>query len=86
MSIKKTSSCVRISLSLCPLPQQRTHLRDILQVVFTTIALALELVACPAFRGDYQLWAIRCLRSAAITVSTLYIFELLFRFDLRYPL
>ncbi|KAK1926794.1 hypothetical protein DB88DRAFT_538660 [Papiliotrema laurentii] len=69
-----------------PHEHQKNVVMYILQVVFTTIALALELVACPAFRGDYQLWAIRCLRSAAITVSTLYIFELLFRFDLRYPL
>ncbi|WWD17858.1 hypothetical protein CI109_102302 [Kwoniella shandongensis] len=57
-----------------------------MNVVFTTIALALELVATPAFAGRYTLWEVQCLRTGGVVISGLYVFELIYRLRMRPPL
>lgn len=57
-----------------------------MNIIFTTIALALQLVSTPAFRQDYHLWEVQCLRTAGVTVSALYVFELIYRLKMRIPL
>ncbi|WWD09406.1 hypothetical protein V865_007529 [Kwoniella europaea PYCC6329] len=57
-----------------------------MNIIFTTIALALELVAAPAFAQRYALWEVQCLRTAGVLVSALYIFELIYRLKMRIPM
>ncbi|WVQ97456.1 hypothetical protein IAU59_004569 [Kwoniella sp. CBS 9459] len=55
-------------------------------IVFTAVALALQLVGSPAFHGEWHYWEIRCVRLAGVLTVALYIFELVFRFNMRLPL
>ncbi|WVF70458.1 hypothetical protein IAT40_005248 [Kwoniella sp. CBS 6097] len=55
-------------------------------IVFTAIALALQLVGSPGFHGEWHYWEIRCVRLAGVLTVALYIFELVFRFNMRLPL
>ncbi|KAK4688064.1 hypothetical protein P7C73_g2064, partial [Tremellales sp. Uapishka_1] len=57
-----------------------------MNIVFTTLALALELVATPAFRRDYYLFEVQSLRTGGTVISALYIFELIYRLKMRLPL
>lgn len=57
-----------------------------MNIIFTAIALALQLAPIRWAFGYYALWEIKTIRMSAIMVSSLYIFELLFRFNMRYPL
>jgi hypothetical protein len=57
-----------------------------MNILFTTVALALELVAAPAFADDYALYQVQCLRTAGTLISGLYIFELIYRLKMRLPL
>lgn len=57
-----------------------------MNIVFTTIALALQLAPIRWAFGFHALWQVFVLRTSAIMISSLYIFELLFRFNMRYPL
>ncbi|WVQ82767.1 hypothetical protein IAT38_004899 [Cryptococcus sp. DSM 104549] len=57
-----------------------------MNIIFTTIALALELVASPAFAGRYAFWEVQSLRTAGALTSALYIFELVYRVTMRMPL
>ena len=57
-----------------------------MNIFYTTVAVALQAVAIPAFWGAYNLNQVLCMRSAAIIISGLYCFELIFRFDMRLPL
>jgi hypothetical protein len=61
-------------------------LSDFMTIIFTTIALALQLAPLPIAFGHYANWEIQTMRTAAILLSSLYIFELVFRFNMRYPL
>lgn len=54
--------------------------------IFTTIALALQLTPIRWAFGYYALWEVKTIRTAGIMISSLYIFELIFRFNMRYPL
>lgn len=65
---------------------QKNIVMYIMNIIFTTIALALQLVSTPAFRQDYHLWEVQCLRTAGVTVSALYVFELIYRLKMRIPL
>lgn len=55
-------------------------------IIFTTIALALQLSPLPWAFGHYARWEINTMRTAVVLVSSLYVFELVFRFNMRYPL
>jgi hypothetical protein len=66
--------------------QQRAKSIDTMNVIFTAIALALQLAPIRWAFGYYALWQVKTIRTAAIMVSSLYVFELLFRFNMRYPL
>nr|XP_019015063.1 uncharacterized protein I206_01151 [Kwoniella pini CBS 10737]OCF53844.1 hypothetical protein I206_01151 [Kwoniella pini CBS 10737] len=57
-----------------------------MNIIFTTISLALELVASPAFAGRFHLWEVQCLRTAGVLTSALYIFELIYRLKMRMPM
>lgn len=55
-------------------------------IVLTTAALALQLAPLRRAFGHYAVWEVQTIRTAAIMISSLYIFELVFRFNMRYPL
>ena len=57
-----------------------------MNIIFTTIALGLQLTASPAFAGKYRLWEVQALRTGGVVVSSLYIFELVYRLQMRLPL
>ncbi|KAK8865951.1 hypothetical protein IAR55_001100 [Kwoniella newhampshirensis] len=81
--IYNTRSHVFCSLSL---EHQRNVVIYTMNITFTFIALALELVATPAFAGRYALWEVQCLRTGGVVVSGLYVFELVYRLKTRIPL
>lgn len=62
------------------------HTIDAMTIVFTTIAFALQLSSIPWALGDYAHWQLQTIRTGAILISALYIFELVFRFNMRWPL
>ncbi|WWC58717.1 uncharacterized protein I303_101261 [Kwoniella dejecticola CBS 10117] len=68
------------------LEHQKNIVMYTMNIIFTTIALALELVASPAFAGRYHLWEVQALRTAGILTSALYIFELIYRLKMRIPM
>ncbi|WRT64160.1 uncharacterized protein IL334_001089 [Kwoniella shivajii] len=68
------------------LEHQKNIVMYTMNIIFITIALALELVATPAFAGRYHLWEVQCLRTGGVLVSALYIFELIYRLKMRLPL
>jgi hypothetical protein len=55
-------------------------------IIFTAIALALQLSPLRWAFGHYTQWEIQTMRTAAVLLSSLYVFELVFRFNMRYPL
>jgi hypothetical protein len=57
-----------------------------MNIFFTTVSLALELVAAPALGGHYALYQVQCLRTGGTLISSLYIFELIYRLKMRMPL
>ena len=63
-----------------------TPREDILNIFFTTVALALELAATPAMAGRYVLWEVQCARTSSAMICAIYVFELVFRYDMRPPL
>ncbi|WWC86258.1 uncharacterized protein L201_001131 [Kwoniella dendrophila CBS 6074] len=69
-----------------PREHQRNVTMYFMTIVFTAIALALQLVGAPGFRGDWHYWEMRCVRLAGVLTAALYIFELVFRFNMRLPL
>ncbi|WVQ85398.1 hypothetical protein IAT38_007563 [Cryptococcus sp. DSM 104549] len=68
------------------LEHQQNIVMYTMNIILTTIALGLQLVATPAFTGRYRYWEVQCLRTAALTVSALYVFELIYRVKMRIPL
>jgi hypothetical protein len=54
--------------------------------IFTTLALGLQLAATPSLAGHYSLVQVKCLRTAGVLISALYIFELTYRLRMRIPL
>ncbi|OCF55462.1 hypothetical protein L486_06946 [Kwoniella mangroviensis CBS 10435] len=68
------------------LEHQKNVVMYTMNIIFTTIALALELVAAPAFAQRYALWEVQCLRTAGVLVSALYIFELIYKLKMRIPM
>ncbi|WRT64163.1 uncharacterized protein IL334_001092 [Kwoniella shivajii] len=69
-----------------PRELQKNVTMYLLTIVFTTIALALQLVGSPGFKGEWHYCETRCTRLAAVLTVALYIFELIFRFNMRLPL
>ncbi|GFZ43542.1 hypothetical protein JCM24511_01262 [Saitozyma sp. JCM 24511] len=57
-----------------------------MNIFFTSVSLALELVAAPALGGTYALYQVQCLRTGGTLISSLYIFELIYRLKMRMPL
>ncbi|WVQ62172.1 uncharacterized protein L199_000310 [Kwoniella botswanensis] len=55
-------------------------------IIFTAVALALQLVGSPGFKGEWHLWEFKCVRLAGVLTVALYLFELIFRFNMRLPL
>lgn len=66
--------------------RDKTDEADLMTIVLTTIALAVQLSSIPWAFGDYAVWQIQAIRAAGVLVSVLYIFELLFRFHMHWPL
>ncbi|WVR05902.1 hypothetical protein IAU60_002928 [Kwoniella sp. DSM 27419] len=58
----------------------------VLTIIFTAIALALQLVGVLGFKNEWDVYEIRCVRLAGTLVAALYIYELVFRFNMRLPL
>lgn len=82
---RASAQCRHVSI---PKPLIRPHAdrTDIVTIIYTTIALALEVAAVPLLIPQYGLFEQQCTRMAGVVVSGLYIFELTFRFDMRLPL
>ncbi|OCF34054.1 hypothetical protein I316_04401 [Kwoniella heveanensis BCC8398] len=69
-----------------PRELQKNVTMYLMTIVFTAVALALQLVGSPGFHGEWHYWEIRCVRLAGVLTVALYIFELVFRFNMRLPL
>ena len=54
-----------------------------MNTIFTTIALGLQLSASRAFIEEYRSYQVKCLRLVDVIVSSLYIFELVYRLKMR---
>jgi hypothetical protein len=57
-----------------------------MDIIFTTIALGLQLSAMPIMAGRYRLWMIQDIRAGAAMICGLYAFELIYRGNMRWPL
>ncbi|ODO11658.1 hypothetical protein I350_00442 [Cryptococcus amylolentus CBS 6273] len=68
------------------LEHQKNVVMYAMNIIFTTVALALQLAASPALGKHYRLWEVQCLRTGGVLVSALYIFELVYRLKMRLPL
>lgn len=68
------------------LPDKAPLTSDIMNIIFTTIALALQLSSTPIMVGRYRLWMIQHIRVGAAMICGLYAFELIYRFNMRWPL
>lgn len=55
-------------------------------IFYTTAALALELGTVPILQQKYALTQLQVARMSSVVIAGLYIFELLFRFEMRKPL
>lgn len=65
---------------------QRTTVIYVLNILYTTLAVTLQLVAIPALVEDYTLLGIHCVKLAGLVISGLYIFELVYREWMRWPM
>ncbi|KAL7424715.1 hypothetical protein Q5752_000399 [Cryptotrichosporon argae] len=68
------------------LEHQRNVVIYIMNIIYTMIALALQLCATPSFAGHYGLWQLQTLRTSGVLISALYIFELVYRVKMRLPM
>lgn len=57
-----------------------------MNIIYTTLALGLQLAASPAMGGMYRLWEVEALRTGGVIISSLYIFELIYRLNMRIPM
>lgn len=57
-----------------------------MNITYTTIALGLQLAASPALGGVYTQWEVEALRTGGVIISSLYIFELTYRLQMRLPM
>lgn len=55
-------------------------------IFYTTLALGLELGTIPILQQKYALTQLQVARMSTVIIAGLYIFELLFRFEMRKPL
>ncbi|WWC58712.1 uncharacterized protein I303_101256 [Kwoniella dejecticola CBS 10117] len=69
-----------------PREHQKNVTMYFMTIIFTAVALALQLVGSPGFHGEWHYWEIRCVRLAGVLTVALYLFELIFRFNMRLPL
>ncbi|KPV78166.1 uncharacterized protein RHOBADRAFT_50669 [Rhodotorula graminis WP1] len=86
LSAKATESCfMRYSSEYRKLSpaNQRNTVTYLLNTVFTTIALVLQLVASPVFVRSYSQLAFQAITLTAAIVSALYIFEMVYRESMR---
>lgn len=65
---------------------QRTTVIYVLNIVYTTLALALQLVASPTLAEDYTLLGAHCIKLVGLIISGLYLFELVYREWMRWPM
>lgn len=57
-----------------------------MNIFYTTLALGLELGTIPLLQEKYSLVQLQVARMSTVIIAGLYIFELLFRFEMRKPL
>ncbi|KAJ1024106.1 hypothetical protein NDA16_002945 [Ustilago loliicola] len=65
---------------------RRTMVIYILQILITTLALISQLVVLPLLNLSFTLWRLNLLRSSACLISALYLFELIYRYRMTYPM
>ncbi|CEH16947.1 hypothetical protein CBOM_03029 [Ceraceosorus bombacis] len=65
---------------------QRTTVVYVLNIFFTTAALALQLAASPSFSGNFKSFHFEVGRAAVLIISELYLFELIYRAKMRPPM
>ncbi|KAF8918686.1 hypothetical protein CPB85DRAFT_1430381 [Mucidula mucida] len=65
---------------------QRNTVTYVLNTIWTTVALVFQCLSSPMLRQEYSLANLSQLRIAAVIVSVLYIFELIYRPNMRWPL
>ena len=65
---------------------QCTSVIYILNIFYTTVALALQLYACPALAQEYTEAGTNCIRVASVVIAGLYLFEMIYRDSMRWPM
>jgi len=65
---------------------RRTSVIYILNIFYTTVALALQLAGSPAMRQEYTKTGTDCIIVASVIVSGLYLFEIIYRDSMRWPM
>lgn len=65
---------------------QQTSDIYVMNIVYTTVALGLQLAASPVLGEEYTLERMEYLYLAAAVISGLYIFELVYRDQMRWPM
>lgn len=65
---------------------RRTMVVYILQILLTTVALVCQLASSALLRNEFTVWRINLLRASACLIAALYLFELVYRYRMTYPM
>jgi hypothetical protein len=65
------------------LEHRRNAVVYLMSLVMTTLALVLQLASIGILTGKYHLWQVHCLRASGVVVTSVYIFELVYRVKMR---
>ncbi|KAF6767200.1 hypothetical protein PSEUBRA_003218 [Kalmanozyma brasiliensis GHG001] len=65
---------------------RRTMVVYVLQILLTTVALVLQLAVAALLQNEFSVWRINVLRASACIIAALYVFELIYRYRMTYPM
>ncbi|KAJ9475838.1 hypothetical protein PHBOTO_005917 [Pseudozyma hubeiensis] len=65
---------------------RRTMVIYILQILLTSIALILQLSVSALLQNEFSVWRLNVLRASACLIAALYLYELIYRYRMTYPM
>ncbi|GAK67468.1 uncharacterized protein PAN0_018d5696 [Moesziomyces antarcticus] len=65
---------------------RRTLVVYVLQLVITTLVVAMQLSVCSLISLRFALWKVNVVRACACLIAALYLFELIYRYRMTYPM
>lgn len=65
---------------------RRTLVVYVLQLVITTVVVAMQLSVCSLISLRFALWKVNVVRACACLIAALYLFELIYRYRMTYPM